>query len=245
MLVKLFEKIQQAAAPLQYTLNGRPYISGDVHPVKDPLPAALNVSNLSSLVDYVKNVYNTIDGAEGEGQEPIFIHVLSPTEAQVVSTLVGDFCQRKFFLAAQQDFAWSKSGQFMSPEQFIIMIQSMFVPDETTASLLKVIGNIEDSQVKKFCDDGVTQAVTASAGIVRRDVVALPSRLTLTPYRSFIETEQVPSQFILRMQSAKGEGNPPQIALFEADGGAWKNQAMKNVRAYLKSNLPEGTVVLA
>lgn len=50
------------------------------------------------------------------------------------------------------------------------------------------------------------------------------------------EVEQPVSDFIFRMNQSSGVS----CAIFEADGGAWKNAAMNNICKYLKESLPEG-----
>lgn len=254
MLVKLFDAIKKSAAIERFQVGGREYTSATIFPVRQPAPEPLVVSNLSSLVAYVRGVAARDSGA---GVEELVVHVEGPTVATVLSTASSQFCERKTYLKAVEQCAWKGAGQWMPPEQFIIMLQSQFLQDETSRSILALVGNIEDSAVTRFNDDGVTQQVVASTGIVRRENVAVPPRVTLTPMRSFSEATQVPSPFVLRMQSGKGPSSsgssdpsvraatPPQIALFEADGGAWRNQAMASVRAYLDANLPLGVVVLA
>lgn len=56
------------------------------------------------------------------------------------------------------------------------------------------------------------------------------------PFRTFIEIEQPESEFLLR---AKKGYEGIEFALFEADGGAWKKEAIDNIAAYLKENLKE------
>lgn len=41
--------------------------------------------------------------------------------------------------------------------------------------------------------------------------------------------------FVFRMK----QGNGVECAIFEADGGAWKNIAMQNIKEYLQSELEE------
>jgi hypothetical protein len=240
MLVELFSAIQESAQARELVIDDRSYTTRPAFPVLEPLPKPLELSNLSSIVEYVKSV------AENDGADPskLIVHVESPFVASVISPIVGEFDQRPVHAQAREFFSWKGAGQWMTPEQFIVMLRSQFLEDDETARILAVVGNIEDSAVKRTADDGVTQQVTVSAGIVRRTDVAVPSRVTLTPFRSFVEAQQAPSQFVLRMQSGNGEA-PPSIALFEADGGAWRNAAMANVRAWLVERLPTGVVVLA
>jgi hypothetical protein len=241
MLKALFDAVRQSATPVLVDVDDRTYSTEILHPVLLPTPKTLEVSNLSSLVEYVKSVGPSDTGG---GSSDFIVHVQSPTQAVVISETSGEFEDRATFLKATESCLWKSAGMWMTPEEFIVMIQSQFIQDETTDKILKVVGNIEDAAVTRFSDDGVTQQVTASVGVVRREQVALPPRVALAPFRSFSEAEQALSPFILRMKSGKGEA-PPAIALFEADGGAWKNMAMRYIKAHLIEKLPEGVVVLA
>ena len=71
----------------------------------------------------------------------------------------------------------------------------------------------------------------------------VPNPVILAPYRTFLEVEQPESSFIFRMRDSDRGG--VSCALFEADGGAWRNEAMSDVAAYIIKqlsgrNLPEG-----
>ncbi len=55
--------------------------------------------------------------------------------------------------------------------------------------------------------------------------------MTLRPYRTFAEVEQPASQFVFRINQNA------QMALFEADGGKWRLEAINNIANYLKESL--------
>lgn len=103
--------------------------------------------------------------------------------------------------------------------------------DAEIQKVLAVVGTIKEENVKTTGDDGITQSVTAKAGIARYDEVELPNPVTLIPYRTFTEICQPSSKFVFRMQ------NGPRAALFEADAGAWKLHAMQDIKMYLKDNI--------
>lgn len=65
-------------------------------------------------------------------------------------------------------------------------------------------------------DNGVTQSVTVRQGIALKDSTVIKPIVKLRPYRSFAETEQVESEYLLRVDP-NGK-----IGLFEADGGMWQ-----------------------
>ncbi len=78
----------------------------------------------------------------------------------------------------------------------------------------------------------LSQQATARQGVATVANVDVPSPVILTPYRSFSETEQVASPFVLRLRGG-GDGKLPTCALFEADGGRWKLDAIKRVRDWV------------
>lgn len=118
------------------------------------------------------------------------------------------------------------------------MLQSAFVDLGDRAALLKVTGSIKDENITEVGDNGVSQGVKIKTGVASINEVLVPNPVTLTPYRSFQEIEQVESKFIFRMQSG------PRAALFEADGNMWRNEAMIRIKEYLKKNVPEEIDVL-
>jgi len=93
----------------------------------------------------------------------------------------------------------------------------------------------------RLTSPGVSQSVTARAGLARVAEVPVTNPVTLRPYRTFAEVEQPASPFILRLKRKDGE--MPQCALFEADGGKWKIEAIQNIARALRvltAELPEG-----
>nr|ABP73607.1 hypothetical protein [Bacillus thuringiensis] len=65
------------------------------------------------------------------------------------------------------------------------------------------------------------------------DEVAVPNPVSLQPYRTFVEVAQPESDFIFRMKDG------PRCSLYEADGGAWKLEAIKNIKEYLNAELAD------
>lgn len=123
--------------------------------------------------------------------------------------------------------------RFLNMEELNISLQSKFTETEGRDILLTVIGNLKEENVRATGDDGVSQAVTVKQGVASAADVRVPNPVNLAPYRTFLEVEQPASDFIFRMQDG------PAGAIFEADGGAWRNQAITNVREYLENALAE------
>ncbi|MCP8859456.1 hypothetical protein LBW12_05385 [Latilactobacillus curvatus] len=79
----------------------------------------------------------------------------------------------------------------------------------------------------------MSQAVTIKTGVASVDQVKVPNPVGLAPYRTFNEVTQPTSNFVFRMREGM------KSAIFEADGGAWKLEAMSNVKDFLTRNLDE------
>lgn len=203
-----------------------------------PAAKALEVSSLGALRDYLTANRDALP------LDKLVVHVLSPSNVWVGGPLRDRSRDREWFIQAKAlDLSEGFLGTFMSIEQFVIGVQVRFIDTDVRKTLLSVVGNIKQEDVTTSIDDGVTQSVTASAGAVLVRRVDLPNPIDLQPYRTFREVMQPLSPFVLR---AKGHSNGlPNLALFEADGGAWRLTAVDRVRDWLKHELPEGVAVLA
>lgn len=194
--------------------------------VKMPRAAALTVSTLTGFVDYIKSNFD-------ETSERLLIQVKSPEEVRLYSPLNWDR-EREQYLQAEAILPNNVVyDRFLSTEQFNIMLQSSFVDVGDKDVLLKYTGLVKDEAVKSVGDDGISQQVTVKTGVASVGQAVVPNPVTLAPYRTFPEVEQPLSKFIFRMQDG------PKAAIFEADGGAWRNTAIKNIKEYLIKELGE------
>lgn len=97
---------------------------------------------------------------------------------------------------------------------------------------------MESGSLAEYGDDGVSQKATVKTGIASKGEALVPNPVTLMPYRTFVEVDQPISNFIFRMKEDK-YSKGIQCALYEADGGAWKIEAMENIKIYLVNELAE------
>lgn len=194
--------------------------------VKEAKASVLIVSTLTGLVDYIKSDLDKLP-------EKLLIQVISPREVALYSPLNADR-EREQYISAEAILPDNVVyDRFIGTEQFNIMLQSAFVDVGTKSALLKYTGLIQDEAVKTIGDDGVSQQVTVKTGVASVGQAIVPNPVELAPYRTFPEVEQPISKFIFRMQ----EG--PRAALYEADGGAWRNKAILSIKEYLQEELKE------
>jgi hypothetical protein len=209
-------------------VGGERYSTEELHHVKkvyDPTPVVspIKISTLTGLVDYIKGNVDKLAG-------PLVVHINSPISVSVYSELRDDARRHEYI----ECDAWTpriRYGDFLDIENFNIMLQSCFLPNEHSAAVLKIIGNIVEENNVTTADDGVSQKVVAKAGVARVEQIELPNPVILCPFRTFAEVDQPESKFVFRMQAG------PRAAIFEADGGIWRLYAMQNVKAYLSEKL--------
>lgn len=194
--------------------------------VEEVKAAALTVSTLTGLVDYIKTNVDSL-------KTKLLIQVKSPKEVLLYSPLNVDK-EREIFISAEAILPNNvKYDQFIDTERFNIMLQSAFVDSGDKAILLKYTGLIKEETVKDTGDDGISQSVTIKTGVATVGQAIVPNPVNLAPFRTFPEVEQPSSKFIFRMK----EG--PAAAIYEADGGTWRNTAILNIKDYLQDQLKE------
>lgn len=224
------EYIVEQAQPKVIELNGERY--SDKRLIRIPWnerAEALRVSTLTSLVDYIKSEVDNIESK-------MLVHVISPTEVQLVSSLDLDR-KREVLVSAVADLPEFQYGEYIGHEKFLIAMQAKFLPGKDRDLLLKFAGTVRSGSVAEYGDDGVTQKATVKSGVSSVTDAVVPNPVTLAPYRTFLEVEQPKSSFVFRMRDDDARG--VQCAIFEADGGAWKYNAKHNVAAYLRAELEE------
>ncbi len=211
-------------------VNGQTYSTERLDHVRLPKVNSVQVNSLTGLIDYIKSDFDK-DAFSGN-----LIHVVSFDNVQLISNILAD-AERETYMKAVAFAPKFNFGSFYDVESFIIAMQACFVPNDDTTKILKVVGNIKEETVRKVGDDGISQQVTAKSGIATVENVVVPNPVILAPFRTFIEIEQPASKFVFRMRTG---ADGPQCALFEADGGAWKLDAMRRVKEFIRKTL-EGT----
>lgn len=206
-------------------INGETYTNDDLKRIDKPLPNPIKVTTLTGLIDFIYQNKDNLAFSE------MYIHIVSPTRVELLSALEG--YRRIMYVAAEPLIPDISYNRFLDTENFNILLQSSFVENEDRNILLQFSGNVQENMNKQTMDDGVTQVVAMKTGVATVENVRVPNPVTLIPYRTFVEIDQVESKFIFRAQ----EG--PKCALFEADAGAWRNVAMKRIKEYLVNELSD------
>lgn len=240
MLKSAIEKIIDLAKIEQFKIGGIDFTSKQIHKIQPPAIANIEINTLTGFVHYMKNSLVK----DGYTLDDVMVVVTDHENVELYTKVDSTHKNREHILSAsrklhQDKFAY---GQQYDTEKFIINMQSYFQKTTTRDLVLKLVGNVKSENVTASSDDGITQTVEQKVGVTLVSKETVPNPVNLVPYRTFLEVEQPASDFILRAQKGR-EGSLPTFALYEADGGAWKLQAIQKIAEYLKKEL-EGVQII-
>lgn len=227
MLKEMIEKLCELATPKTFEIDGSVYASKDLVHIQDKktMPHNISVSGLDSICKLIRNEYDHV-GLQ------IFVSVKDHRTVNVFTSLDGDEDRLQLYTCTA-DTPNVTFGRYMSYENAVIELRSLYIPNDGTSYLLNLLSSISNESKVTSTDNGVTQKVEAKAGIALNSMVKIEPRVTLQPFRTFIEVPQPESEFLLRV-SGNGE-----IGLFPADGGVWKLEAARVIAAYFEKELAD------
>lgn len=223
-------RIVELATPFTLeTRDGHRFCSADLREVKPevPSPVRYSVDTLEALVKLIRT--------EGVAQAPLlYVRVDSARRVMVDTTYThkeyAEFSRLPLYEAVS-DVPSISVNESISQERAIVELQSLYAITEDRDYLLSLLSRIDVNQGVSSVDNGISQEVSVKTGAVLKEQQTVRPIVHLQPYRTFLEVEQPASDFLLRLDK---EGRP---ALFEADGGAWKLEAKRNIAAYLGEKL--------
>lgn len=210
------------------------YSDKPLHKITPPISEKLDLHTLKGITDALSE---GLEGLTGKEDDDVLIHVLSPTEAVLLAKVSDTYGRRKEYVRAECASLLPKFsfGQFMAAEQFIISVQSLFVPGTGDIEyILQTTSSLTTENIATAADDGISQKTSLRRGIVLKEDATVRARVKLAPYRTFTEVDQPVSEFLFRLKPI--DGQIPQCALFEADGGKWRRDAMDSVASWLSRN---------
>lgn len=205
-----------------------------IRPPKLDVPGALDLYSLDGLIGYL--------GCTDFDASEAFVSVVGPTKAVVSSFLRGERDQRWDYVRIGCVPPKHRFDEPLGQEAFIVWLLTCFEETVDRDRLLTLVSSITDEESVKGSDDGVGQTVTAKRGTLLGSEAAIANPFSLTPLRSFHEIKQVESPFLFRV--IKREGQLPALALFEADGGAWRKEATERIVEYLTKEIDTSWLVV-
>jgi hypothetical protein len=214
----LNESFQNRLADIQ-TISDQLYVKsgGSFTPLVLKAEECLEVSTLSALCEYAalaptkkhgtENAYVLIEGA---GKVSLVTH---PDQ--------GNHGVRYTLVRAESELKPFEFGIWMSMDAMRVSLLTRFAQTPDRDALLGMCGKIEKVNEETFEDDGFGIEVTTRKGVSMVGTTRVPSIVSLSPFRSFPEVGTVSSPFLFRVRD---KNEQPEFALFETDGGIWKQQ---------------------
>lgn len=187
--------------------------------------SAIQGSTLTALTDYIAR-------SSREFRGHMLVHIVSPTKVRLMSELDADR-KREVLFETNAEVSEFGFGRWYDQEDFMINLQANFQMNEDLAAVMKLAGNIEKKNDQIFTDDGTTQLATMKVGVASRAEVLVPNPVELIPFRTFQEVDQPASKFVFRI----GDKEVPAFKIVEAEGGIWKNEAISNIKSYLREKI--------
>lgn len=228
--------LSQAKQTEFHEKNGELYSNVNLSKIEEPTRIAISIQSLTGAVDFIKDNFDEDD--------KVLVTVLDEKSLKV-QTVLNDNKYRETVLNVDADVPEKTLDRYMDLEKFNIQLQSQFVPTDDSAKILQIIGNLRSENVKNLGDDGTTQIVEVKKGVTIAQDQAVPNPVYLKPFRTFTEIAQPESPFVFRLKQERDE---VYAALFEADGGAWRNEARISIKDYLtielKAEVKAGEVLI-
>ena len=222
-------------------VDGQVFSEHELKPVFfTPRAESITVHSLLGFCTYIN------DGFDGLAKDDVMVIVNDTEHVNLASKLLGKDKRREYIINAElcevEEFPF---GKFMTQEEFAIKFRSLFVPSEKndTNYVLSFVSKLYGGTSVTTEDDGITQQVGVSRGMSGKLAARESAKpiVKLAPYRTFREIEQPESEFLLR--TCLDDKNIPRVALFEADGGAWRITAMRRIAEYIAKACPDVKII--
>lgn len=246
MLSSFVDKILSLKKSATVVVDGHTFWAGSCELVEKRQDIkTLALRNLTGLVDFITK------GTDAPGLKDGYITV-THSVVKLFEVLTDPISGRLYRLLVAQVMCGGahnngeKSGFFFDHwydlESFIIRLQSMTEGTEERNDLLKKLGAMTSGDIKTETDNGASRATKIETGVTFPYDAEISNPVTLAPFRTFAEVVQPASPFILRIRADKVLAQA-EVALFEADGGAWEDAAAKNIKSWLGLELGDWPIL--
>ncbi|MBT4876340.1 MAG: hypothetical protein HOJ48_01160 [Desulfobacula sp.] len=234
MIKEAIEKIISLKQPEAITIDGKTYRKDEYSPLLDTYPDALEINNLTGIVDFINN--------NPESWKDLFIHVRDFNRVVLYQSMAGPFNQRNAIAIARSRPCEFAFGRQMSVEEFIISLRGQFVPSDDLSYLLTFVSGVKIDKNAKVEDDGVSQTITARQGTSSL-MTSTPIKplVGLKPFRTLNEIDQPATDFVFRLKI--GADDVPYCSLHSCDGEGWKQVAIQSIKSFFEQKQIELPII--
>ena len=224
MLKEAIEKIQELVESRNKVqtidIEGTTYTELALSPIKELIPRCdrMDFCNLEMLIENIKTELD-------DHNLPLRV-LVKEREVNVYSSY-DRYKDREHIFRSTAQAPNIEFNQYMSVEAMIIMLQTNFAESENRNNLIQLISRISSENKIEMTDDGMGQRVAVTQGVSVKGTIAVPPLVKLIPFRTFYEVVQPEQMFLFRIDKNMN------VALFDADGGAWKASCQLEIKKYL------------
>ena len=224
MLKEAIEKIQELVESRNKVqtidIEGTTYTELALSPIKERIPRCdrMDFCNLEMLIENIKTELD-------DHNLPLRV-LVKEREVNVYSSY-HRYKDREHIFRSTAQAPNIEFNQYMSVEAMIIMLQTNFAESENRNNLIQLISRISSENKIEMTDDGMGQRVAVTQGVSVKGTIAVPPLVKLIPFRTFYEVVQPEQMFLFRIDKNMN------VALFDADGGAWKASCQCEIKKYL------------
>lgn len=227
------QRIIELAPETIVKVNELEYSTCSLTLIETPRPKAVSVETLSGFIKMMEAGLESFDAKS-------YVVQVESFEKVILRNLHSDeYGRRQELLVAAPLKGITKFPYFNDwgpQEEFIIGLLAHFQETPDLETVTGLVSHIDATVKSRTVDNKVTQEVTISQGVAFKQDVEVKHRLKLAPFRTFREFGQPVSEFIFRVKDSS------KFALFEADGGAWKFDAVKSIAEFLTNSLRSSAV---
>lgn len=231
------QEIKRGAISEVVTIRGHEFhrTAEEISAVEYPKETGIDVYSLTQLVSYIESYENKANG--------LLVNINNHQSVQVLSAkknknLSHDVIAKANFKGIFDEFQCNTRH---SQEEFIVQLQSRFVRDSESETLLNLVSKISGGKTTENYDNGISQEVTVKAGVTLVERLSVKPIWNLKPFKTFPEIEPVAIPYVLRLHQRSEE--IPQFAMYEADGGLWKIKTTEAIKKWLVESLSNETTV--
>lgn len=220
----------------RWSCRDHKWVPMELQTPQDPIsPKSLEFFTLGGLVDYINENNEKLIPDDGTR---IILQVVNERGVRLLSQPSENRKERHVIAYAEAHTPEIKFGRYMDTDTFTTELLSKFIETDARKTLFKVVKSMTKEQTATTTDDGVGQKITIKEGVSLASNVTFQNPVPLQPRRTFAEVQQPESNFTLRVDE---DAN---AALFESDGGAWKIDAVTNIRNYLVDHILNRAVIV-
>lgn len=241
------DAIKQSVDTKIIAVDGVGFLTRQVYDPPAPSKVeTLSIATLTGLIEFVKT--QTVGADDARLIEGLIVQVEGPNSVAIKGPISEDRAKQRDVYAravAVNPFAVGfRLGHYYELQDFNIALRTLFDDGGDRDAIVALLGNVTGNQVAEGSDDGFSQAVTVRRGVVKVGQEEVKNPVSLQPYRTFPEIYTSPTPFILRLKGDPDNEEPPTVALFEADGGAWQADVIQTIVRFLKKEaLPDEVII--